>query len=101
MQQFTVTTDTQRRLTLTLHGSQSEIKRRLNMTKEQIEKRINELNLEKEQMNTARIEDEKKLAVNQAESTELSRRITNNTWETSSKAEEMRKLQTALEIIER
>jgi len=71
------------------------------MTKEQIEKRINELNLEKEQMNTARIEDEKKLAVNQAESTELSRRITANTWETSSKAEEMRKLQTALEIIER
>lgn len=52
-------------------------------------------------MNSARIEDEKKLAVNQAESTELSRRITNNTWETSSKAEEMRKLQTALEIIER
>ena len=42
------------------------------MTKEQIEKRINELNLEKEQMNSARIEDEKKLAVNQAESTELS-----------------------------
>ncbi len=71
------------------------------MTKEQIEKRINELNLEKEQMNTARIEDEKKLAVNQAESTELSRRITANTWETSSKAEEMRKLQVALEIIER
>ena len=71
------------------------------MTKEQIEKRINELNLEKEQMNTARIEDEKKLAVNQAESTELTRRITSNTWETSSKAEEMRKLQTALEIIER
>lgn len=71
------------------------------MTKEQIEKRINELNLEKEQMNSARIEDEKKLAVNQAESTELSRRITNNTWETSSKAEEIRKLQTALEIIER
>ena len=71
------------------------------MTKEQIEKRISELNLEKEQMNTARIEDEKKLAVNQAESTELSRRITSNTWETSSKAEEMRKLQTALEIIER
>ena len=71
------------------------------MTKEQIEKRINELNLEKEQMNTARIEDEKKLAVNQAESTELSRRITANTWETASKAEEMRKLQTALEIMER
>lgn len=71
------------------------------MTKEQIEKRINELNLEKEQMNTARIEDEKKLAVNQAESTELTRRITANTWETSSKAEEMRKLQVALEIIER
>ena len=71
------------------------------MTKEQIEKRINELNLEKEQMNSARIEDEKKLAVNQAESTELTRRITSNTWETSSKAEEMRKLQTALEIIER
>ena len=71
------------------------------MTKEQIEKRINELNLEKEQMNTARIEDEKKLAVNQAESTELSRRSTKNTWETSSKAEEMRKLQTALEILER
>ena len=71
------------------------------MTKEQIEKRINELNLEKEQMNTATIEDEKKLAVNQAESTELTRRITSNTWETSSKAEEMRKLQTALEIIER
>lgn len=71
------------------------------MTKEQIEKRINELNLEKEQMNTARIEDEKKLAINQAESTELSRRITSNTWETSSKSEEMRKLQTALEIIER
>ena len=71
------------------------------MTKEQIEKRINELNLEKEQMNTARIEDEKKLAVNQAESTEPSRRITPNTWETSSKAEEMKKLQVALEIIER
>lgn len=71
------------------------------MTKEQIEKRINELNLEKEQMNTVRIEDERKLAVNQAESTELSRRITANTWETSSKAEEMKKLQVALEIIER
>lgn len=71
------------------------------MTKEQIEKRIKELDLEKEQMNTTRIEDEKKLAVNQAESTELSRRITANTWETSSKAEEMKKLQTALEIIER
>ena len=52
-------------------------------------------------MNATRVEAEKVLAVKQAEVAEMTRKITETTWETSSKAKELQQLQVALEIIER
>lgn len=71
------------------------------MTKEDIERRITELEAERQKMNETRVEAEKALAVKQAEAAELTRKITETTWETSSKAKELQQLQIALEIIER
>lgn len=71
------------------------------MTKEDIIKRITDLEAERQKMNETRVEAEKALAVKQAEAAELTRKITETTWETSSKAKELQQLQTALEIIER
>lgn len=71
------------------------------MTKEDITRRITELEAERQSMNQDRVEAEKALAVKQAEAAELTRTITENTWETTTKAKELERMRTALEIIER
>ena len=71
------------------------------MTKEDIIKRIADLENERQAMNATRVEAEKALAVKQAEAGELTRKITETTWETSSKAKELQQLQIAKEILER
>jgi hypothetical protein len=71
------------------------------MTKDDIIKRITDLEAERQKMNETRVEAEKALAVKQAEAAELTRKITETTWETSSKVKELQQLQIALEIIER
>ena len=71
------------------------------MTKEDIIKRIADLEAERQKMNETRVEAEKALAVKQAEAAELTRKITESTWETSTKAKELERMRIALEILER
>jgi len=71
------------------------------MTKEDITRRISELEAERQSMNQDRVEAEKALAVKQAEAAELTRAITENTWETTTKAKELERMRIALEILER
>ena len=71
------------------------------MTKEDIIKRITDLEAERQKMNETRVEAEKALAVKQAEAAEMTRKVTETTWEASSKARELQQLQIALEIIDR
>ena len=62
------------------------------MTKEDIIKRIADLEAERQKMNETRVEAEKALAVKQAEAAELTRAITENTWETTTKAKELERM---------
>ena len=65
------------------------------MTKDDIERRITELEAERQKMNASRVDAEKALAVKQAEAAELTRAITENTWETTTKAKELERMRIA------
>lgn len=71
------------------------------MTKEDITRRISELEAERQKMNETRVEAEKALAVKQAEAGEITRRITESTWEATDKARELERMRIALGILER
>jgi chromosome segregation ATPase len=71
------------------------------MTKEDITRRISELEAERQKMNEARAEAEKALAVKQAEVSELTREVARLSWEGSPKDTELKNLNIAMAILER